>query len=178
MGKVFYFAAFFISRDKVMSQISSSLWQIIRSNDGMKSEITETVQSVYHKLVNPKGKDEVQPSISNGMPSHRQGEMAPAAETDNILNENEPNEPPGFTLSHSHLNNNHDDHNVGKEQIHVNIGGEGSTAEQREEFHFSQDTHGADNVNDDGPPGFAIEVDHNPPSDCSDEDPDVPPGFG
>ncbi|XP_031251039.1 uncharacterized protein LOC116108946 [Pistacia vera] len=40
---------------KVMSQISDGVWEIIRSKDGMKSEIEETVQSVYDKLVNPGG---------------------------------------------------------------------------------------------------------------------------
>ena len=36
-----------------MGQISDSLWEIIRSEGGMRSEITETVQSVYDKLANP-----------------------------------------------------------------------------------------------------------------------------
>ncbi|KAF7828338.1 uncharacterized protein G2W53_019502 [Senna tora] len=165
--------------DKVMSQISNSLWQIIRSNDGMKSEITETVQSVYDKLVNPKGKDEIESSTFNVIPFQTQGEMAPAAEIEDTLNENEPNEPPGFTLLHNHLNNHREDQNRGKAQIHhVNIGGEGSTAEQREEFHPSEDMHGADDVSGNAPPGFSVEAEHNPSPDCSDEDPDVPPGFG
>ncbi|KAK4255767.1 hypothetical protein QN277_008722 [Acacia crassicarpa] len=84
--------------DKVMSQISNSLWQIIRSDDdGMKSEIIETVQSVYDKLVNPKGKDEAQLSTSGVMPFQPQIQTALAAERDDTLLENKPNEPPGFT---------------------------------------------------------------------------------
>ncbi|EPS72432.1 hypothetical protein M569_02331, partial [Genlisea aurea] len=39
--------------EKIMSQISDSLWSIIRSPEGMKTEITETVQSVYDQLLNP-----------------------------------------------------------------------------------------------------------------------------
>ncbi|KAI9076929.1 hypothetical protein K1719_041091 [Acacia pycnantha] len=136
--------------DKVMSQISDSLWQIIRSDDdGMKSEIIETVQSVYDKLVNPKGKDEVQLSTSDVMPFQPQVQTALAAERDDTLHENEPNEPP-----------------------------EGSNAEQKEEHHPSQETSGVEDASDDGPPGFSIEAEHIPPSDCGDEDPDVPPGFG
>ncbi|KAK4262692.1 hypothetical protein QN277_028224 [Acacia crassicarpa] len=165
--------------DKVMSQISNSLWQIIRSDDdGMKSEIIETVQSVYDKLVNPKGKDEAQLSTSGVMPFQPQVQTALAAERDDTLLENEPNEPPGFTLSHNHLNNHHDDQNRGKEQANVNIGVEGSNAEQKEEHQPSQETYGAEDASDDGPPGFSIEVEHIPSSDCGDEDPDVPPGFG
>ncbi|XP_028787849.1 uncharacterized protein LOC114743807 [Neltuma alba] len=165
--------------DKVMSQISNSLWQIIRSDDdGMKSEITETVQSVYDKLVNPKGEDEVQLSPSDALSFQTQVELAPVAEMHDTSHEKEPNEPPGFTLSHNHLNNHHDDQNRGKEQTNVNTGVEGSNAEQEEEHHPSHEMHDAEDACDDGPPGFSVEAEHIPSSDCGDEDPDVPPGFG
>ncbi|KAK9060771.1 hypothetical protein SSX86_021477 [Deinandra increscens subsp. villosa] len=39
---------------KLNEQISVMLWEIIRSPDGMKTEITETVKSVYDKLLRPK----------------------------------------------------------------------------------------------------------------------------
>ncbi|KAK7330665.1 hypothetical protein VNO77_24863 [Canavalia gladiata] len=163
--------------DKVMSQISDSLWQIIRSSDGMKSEIMETVQSVYDKLANPKGKDEVLLSTSDVMPIQRQGETALATEIDDTLHENEPQEPPGFTLLHNNLNNNnHEDQDKGKVQVQVQR--QGFDAERKEDSHPSQDTLGEDDVNSNAPPGFSKDVEHNPPSDCSDEDPDVPPGFG
>lgn len=164
-----------------MSQISDSLWQIIRSNDGMKGEIAETVQSVYDKLANPKGKDEVLLSTSDGVPVQRQGESASATEVDDTLHENEPEEPPGFTLLHSHLNNNnheeqdkgHEEQDKGKAQVQR----QGSPAEQKEDSQPSQDTHGGDD-NSNAPPGFSRDMEHNQPSDCSDEDPDLPPGFG
>ncbi|KAJ1419166.1 hypothetical protein SESBI_15438 [Sesbania bispinosa] len=160
--------------EKVMGHISYSLWHIIRSSDGMKGEITETVQSVYDKLANPKGKDEVLLSTSDVVPSQRQGESASATEIDDTLHENEPQEPPGFTLLNNHPNNNnHEDRDKGKAQVQR----QGSTAEQKEDSHLSQDTLGEDD-NSVAPPGFSIVVEHNPPSDCSDEDPDVPPGFG
>ncbi|KAF6160268.1 hypothetical protein GIB67_019037 [Kingdonia uniflora] len=37
----------------VMAQISDGLWEVIRSNDGMQSEIKETVESVYNRLSAP-----------------------------------------------------------------------------------------------------------------------------
>ncbi|CAA7039150.1 unnamed protein product [Microthlaspi erraticum] len=40
---------------KMLSQLSDGLWGIIRSEDGMKNEIRETVQSVYDTLSNPGG---------------------------------------------------------------------------------------------------------------------------
>ncbi|CAH8382421.1 unnamed protein product [Eruca vesicaria subsp. sativa] len=40
---------------KMLSQLSDGLWGIIRSEDGMKNEIRETVQSVYTTLSNPGG---------------------------------------------------------------------------------------------------------------------------
>ncbi|TKY55369.1 hypothetical protein E2542_SST19784 [Spatholobus suberectus] len=161
--------------DKVMGQISDSLWQIIRSSDGMKSEIMETVQSVYDKLANLKGKDEVMLSTYEVMPIQRQGETASATEIDDTLHENEPDEPPGFTLLHNQLNNNnHEDQDKGKVQDQT----QGLTAEWKEDSHPSQDTLGEDYVNSNAPPGFSVDVEQKPPSDCSDEDPDVPPGFG
>lgn len=161
--------------DKVMSQISDSLWQIIRSGDGMKSEIIETVQSVYEKLAKPNGKDEVMLSASDVMPIQRQGETTSAAEIDDTLHENEPNEPPGFTLLHTHLNNdNHEEQDKGKVQVQV----QGFTAEQKEDSQPSQVAHGEGDVNSNAPPGFSMDVEQKQPSDCSDEDPDVPPGFG
>nr|AAV68812.1 hypothetical protein AT1G12530 [Arabidopsis thaliana] len=39
----------------MLSQLSDGLWGIIRSEDGMKNEIRETVQSVYATLSNPRG---------------------------------------------------------------------------------------------------------------------------
>ena len=144
----------------------------------MKSEIAETVHSVYDKLVYPKGKDEVQLSTSDVMPSQARVEMAPSAEVDDTLHENEPDEPPGFALSHNHLNNHHDDQNMGKEQGNVNSGVEESNAEQKEERHPSQETFDAEDADDDGPPGFSREVEHIQSSDFGDEDPDLPPGFG
>ncbi|CAN6828646.1 uncharacterized protein BNAA09G47080D [Brassica napus] len=43
---------------KMLSQLSDGLWGIIRSEDGMKKEIRETVQSVYTTLSNPGGVQE------------------------------------------------------------------------------------------------------------------------
>ncbi|CAJ1943534.1 unnamed protein product [Sphenostylis stenocarpa] len=161
--------------DKVMGEISESLWQIIRSGDGMKSEIMETVQCVYDKMANPKRKDEVLLSTSDVMPIQRQGETASAAEFNDTLHENEPDEPPGFTLVHNNLNsNNQDDHDKGK--VHVQT--QGLTTEWKEDSHPSQDTLGEDDVHTNAPPGFSMDVEQKPPSGSSDEDPDVPPGFG
>ncbi|KAL2321648.1 hypothetical protein Fmac_026027 [Flemingia macrophylla] len=162
--------------DKVMSQISDSLWQIIRSGDGgMRSEIMETVQSVYDKLANPKGKDETMLFTSDVMPIQRQGETASATEMNDKLHENEPDEPPGFTILHNHLsNNNHEEQDKGKVQVQI----QGLTAECKEDSHPSPGTLGEDDDNSNTPPGYSMDVEPKPPSDCSDEDPDVPPGFG
>lgn len=43
---------------KMLSQLSDGLWGIIRSEDGMKNEIRDTVQSVYTSLSNPGGVQE------------------------------------------------------------------------------------------------------------------------
>ncbi|KAF9619565.1 hypothetical protein IFM89_007392 [Coptis chinensis] len=36
----------------LMGQISDALWGVIRSTDGMKSEINNIVESVYNRLLN------------------------------------------------------------------------------------------------------------------------------
>ncbi|CAJ2664140.1 unnamed protein product [Trifolium pratense] len=161
--------------ENVMSHISDSLWQIIRSDDGMKGEITETVQSVYNKLAKPKRKYEVLLSTSDAMLVQSNGETASVTENDDILHENEPEEPPGFTLLTNHVNNNnHGDRDKGKAQVHM----QGSTAECKENSHLSQDTVGKDDHNN-APPGFSKDAEQNPLADCSDDDdPDLPPGFG
>ncbi|KAJ7952405.1 Adenosine monophosphate-protein transferase and cysteine protease ibpA [Quillaja saponaria] len=160
--------------DKLMSQVSDGLWQVIRSSDGMKSEITETVQSVYNNLVNPKGKD--------GGESSRQGEdnvsiMASSAEIDDRTNDSEPTEPPGFSILRNHVNENHEDKQ--KDEIQVPMVHEkGSIEERKEESHHSEDTLDVDDVSGRAPPGFSAEMECSKLSDGSDEDPDVPPGFG
>ncbi|EOA36720.1 hypothetical protein CARUB_v10012364mg [Capsella rubella] len=62
---------------KMLSQLSDGLWGIIRSEDGMKNEIRETVQSVYATLANPGGEKcgsssrEVEHKISTPVPKSR-----------------------------------------------------------------------------------------------------------
>ncbi|KAK9143632.1 hypothetical protein Syun_013032 [Stephania yunnanensis] len=90
--------------NKVMSQISDALWQVIRSNDGMQSEIRETVESVYNTLLNPRGKDvdEVEP-YPGDEPNPIQNEAlssSPATspcERENSPSSSEPKQPPGFS---------------------------------------------------------------------------------
>lgn len=49
-------------RGKLNEEVSVALWEIIRSPDGMKGEITETVKSVYDKLVHPKRVENAEPA--------------------------------------------------------------------------------------------------------------------
>lgn len=87
-----------------MSQVSDGVWSIIRSADGMKSEITETVQAVYDNLSNPQGKDngesschKASRSVQNKLESN--GDSAGGIETNGVLLDGGPNEPPGFGLT-------------------------------------------------------------------------------
>ncbi|KAK9277025.1 hypothetical protein L1049_006564 [Liquidambar formosana] len=96
---------------KIMNQISDGVWEIIRSDDGMKSEITETVQCVYNKVVNPKGKEEGESSsLVDAIPVQKETDnngslTISASEIDGILSDNEPKEPPGFSLCDHNQNN-------------------------------------------------------------------------
>ncbi|KAG2297799.1 hypothetical protein Bca52824_034271 [Brassica carinata] len=53
---------------KMLSQLSDGLWGIIRSEDGMKNEIRETVQSVYATLSNPGGVQAEERNIPTPVP--------------------------------------------------------------------------------------------------------------
>ncbi|KAF3584332.1 hypothetical protein F2Q69_00026512 [Brassica cretica] len=61
---------------KMLSQLSDGLWGIIRSEDGMKSEIRETLQSVYAILSNPGGLQEG-PSTREAGYQHRSLKVKP-----------------------------------------------------------------------------------------------------
>ncbi|BFG31581.1 uncharacterized protein Pyn_09438 [Prunus yedoensis var. nudiflora] len=160
--------------DQVMSHISDGLWGIIRSSDGMKSEITETVQSVYNKLTNPKGKAEGEASTRD-VPVRKEADnnglvVAAAKEIDDTLSGNEPKAPPGFSLSHNHLINNNDELQLPLRHV------KGAMEEQKESPHHLQDKLNADDNR--LAPGFSTDMEHKQACDAGDEDPDVPPGFG
>ncbi|GAV79601.1 hypothetical protein CFOL_v3_23066 [Cephalotus follicularis] len=152
--------------NKVMSQISDCLWHIIKSGDGMKNEITETVQSVYSKLAEPLKKIEGKSSTHEAMPVEKASGindsiMASVREACDTSSDNDPKEPPGFTLS-------------GKEQNKREL----PTEERKEVLAKSDDIFEPGDAGLGVPPGFSQDVGHIEPCDGSDEDPDVPPGFG
>ncbi|KAL2235757.1 UNVERIFIED_CONTAM: hypothetical protein Sindi_1307900 [Sesamum indicum] len=169
--------------DKVMSQISDGVWNIIRAADGMKAEITETVQSVYDKLSNPQGKDNGESSSHNDSPSVRgeldnNGGATGAVETDGTLSDGEPNEPPGFGLSDSHRRNkNKQIHPPDNVRMPTPCNGQAIEGNKGDNSHL-KGLPEPDNLDCGAPPGFSSVLRHKNSGDASDEDPDVPPGFG
>lgn len=161
------------AREKVMSQVSDGLWGIIRSSDGMKGEITETVQSVYNRLLNPKGKAKGESSTPHMMDfengaGNSGSNLGSATEVDDELSDSEPKEPPGFSFSHNHLKKKN------SEGLQLPLHKEkGPTEEQQEGQHKLPDKLESQDV------GHSDEdMGCKQPCDVSDEDPDVPPGFG
>jgi hypothetical protein len=148
--------------ENVMSQISDGIWDIIRSADGMKTEINDTVKSVYYKLSSPieDSKDVKQPSPTVAMPRGKGPENSgPLTAT---LDDSTPigsNEPPRFVQPNAGQNNPEEGLN---------------SEEHMDEVRRSDD----DNLS--APAGFSMAVDDHkqPCDDGSDEDPDLPPGFG
>lgn len=168
--------------NKVMGQISDSLWEIIRSEGGMKSEITETVQSVYNKLAYPLGKEKGESSIHDMVPVLKEAKnndstKASAGKVSDTISDGEPKEPPGFSLSYNHHSNHRQQQHEAKQQLPRPFDN-GPVENWKEEPNHSQ--HGKEqNDADVGvPPGFSENIDQKQPCDVSDEDPDVPPGFG
>ncbi|XP_073307506.1 uncharacterized protein [Primulina huaijiensis] len=166
--------------DKLMSQVSEGLWNIIRSADGMKTEITETVQSVYEKILNPRRDDNVETSSSmNSGPirsdiKNNLDTKSSAGEIDGSLLDREPNEPPGFSLNDLHRSNemnNIDRHN--KIGLHPSSRKRKGMKEVRYKNLQSDDLEEPNN-----PPGFSSFLGHSKSAGATDEDPEVPPGFG
>ncbi|MQL90850.1 hypothetical protein Taro_023452 [Colocasia esculenta] len=187
---------------KVMGQISDEIWKIIRSSDGMKDEITESVKSVYNKLVNPP-KEEIN-TFSLPRNQANAGETLSQAATSSCEIttpcEDEPLEPPGFapcvqasqaaTSCETAMQPENEpleppgfapsapvQVDDGSKEEHVEVPkGELPLNHHKEVQHGSP---APSPTNDDGPPGFAHFQTTDPiASTADDEDPDVPPGFG
>ncbi|CAH9111937.1 unnamed protein product [Cuscuta epithymum] len=139
---------------KVMSEISDNIWKVIRSVDGIKNEIAETVQSVCKRLLNPNAHQEGQTSSNENFEADAKGlgSNSGTCAVNGTLSDNVPNKP-------------HDE----KVRDESNL-----------EAHCSGRPVGLNKENGASAPspGFPEAVDTNHPSDRIDEDPDVPPGFG
>ncbi|KAM0949905.1 hypothetical protein DsansV1_C05g0057791 [Dioscorea sansibarensis] len=161
--------------NKIMGQISDELWKVIRSNDGMKNDIRETVESVYNRLINPEKKEEQsspprqKPSKrkkdqnhSSQLPTSGKEDNAPSSTAvsthkTNISDGSGPTEPSGFVTSNQHVN--------------------GDKEEQKDRLHSVPEM--PEPSTDELPPGFALQrVETKLVIGVGEEDPDVPPGFG
>ncbi|KAL3818140.1 hypothetical protein ACJIZ3_004045 [Penstemon smallii] len=147
--------------DKIMSQVSDGVWNIIRSPDGMKPEITETVQSVYDKLANPRGKNNCQ--SSSRMKPENNISADGACENKDRMSDGEPNEPPGFGLTNRPYNIDMPPHK-----------GQMMKENKGKNLHLDK----PDIMDSDAPPGFSCVFEHKKSGESPDEDPEVPPGFG
>ncbi|KAJ8766171.1 hypothetical protein K2173_021688 [Erythroxylum novogranatense] len=159
----------------VMTQLSNGVWEIIRSRDGMKDEIAETVKSVYKMMVQPETKDEGKSFSLEHNHLQIEGDcdgalVSTANAVDNNLLDTEPKGPPGFSQRNS-LQNNNREH---KEELKSVLPSKGPMQELKGGLKTSD----SEDVDFGLPPGFAVDFNHMKPCDGSDEDPDVPPGFG
>ncbi|KAE8055204.1 hypothetical protein FH972_012062 [Carpinus fangiana] len=167
-------------RNEANSLISDALWEIIKSR--MKGEIIETVQSVYDKLANPKVKEEGESSTNGMMLIRKEAEnngsiIASASEMDGMFSDSEPKEPPGFSLFNGHQNNTHEEQH--KQELQPPMSHErGLIEEQKDNTHCSQDVLELEETDLRVLPGSSADKELKQPSDDTDEDPDLPPGFG
>ncbi|KAI6670676.1 hypothetical protein NL676_005561 [Syzygium grande] len=156
---------------KVMGQISESLWEIIRSADGMKSEIEDTVQSMCSKLLNPFGKDMQTPLQRM---DYSRSYAVPSSETNAVFN-NEQKKPLGFCLPGT----NQKDGEQHNERMQVPVSHEKGFSEGlRDEQDPSREVLIPDDVDMGIPPGFPADVENRKLSNDTEEDPELPPGFG
>lgn len=149
--------------------MSDGVWKIIRSEGGMKSEIVDTVQTVYDKFVNPGGKRVGDSSTRDIMAVRKEaGSHSPimfsSVKVGHTVSDYEPKEPPGFSIPHNHDDNNHEKQAQNRLQLPGTYNKEAVEESKEETLHSC-------------PPGFSKDVEHRQPVDGSDEDPDFPPGF-
>ncbi|KAJ9549997.1 hypothetical protein OSB04_022540 [Centaurea solstitialis] len=153
---------------KLNEQISEGLWEIIRSPDAMKNEITETVKSVYDKLSRPK-QDENGESLGHDPKRIRKehdghrSNPGSSYEADGLSNE--PKEPPGFSQTVTHPI----DVDLQQTKMDGNIG---LVVEQEEKEKEKPEKP----LKNDG--GFKQQNEEGGDDGGSDEDLDAPPGFG
>ncbi|MCD7450471.1 hypothetical protein HAX54_006542 [Datura stramonium] len=170
--------------DKVMGKISDDLWNTIRTGDGIQTEIYQTVQSVYNKLLYPQlneagessSHSDLQPA-QNGVESN--GHVAVSDSGINATVDAEPSEPPGFARLGSNQNSKSDHKESPKEESRLPVPADGKA---RETYTKSDTNCSIDlvpnNMDVGAPPSFAIGTKEKKPDDVNDEDPEVPPGFG
>lgn len=157
-----------------MNQISDGLWSVIRSADGMQTEIKETVQSVYDKLSIPveKGNGDSSSQKDSSLVNKLEiGDATGAFAAGGTHSEEELNEPPGFGPTEKQ-NKKSQIKNTGRPNRRKR-----KTIEEKDGDSLQlEDLAEPDNLDHGAPPGFSSMLKHS--GDASDEDPDVPPGFG
>lgn len=164
-----------------MSQVSDSVWDIIRSADGMQSEIRETVRSVYDKSCYPnkKGNGESSSAInSHPIPYEFDNGHAPGAgESNGTQLDGERNERSGFVMPNppKRRKNNR----MEKPKMNAETSNNGKAIQVRKEGNLqTRDIHEPESLDSDAPPGFSHVITHKGLGNIGDEDPEVPPGFG
>ncbi|XP_027083392.2 uncharacterized protein LOC113781128 [Coffea eugenioides] len=169
--------------DKVMSKISDGVWQIIRSGSEMKAEIIETVQSVYNKLLDPKVNEDGESPLHSDLlllrKRHDVNGSVSASGVDVREPEGEPNEPPGFSLHGQGWNNksSYENDQPGK-RLRMSRPCDGKArVEPIKETTSSPDRLEPQSVYNNVQPGFHEVIEQHLDGD-TDDDPDVPPGFG
>ncbi|KAK4363767.1 hypothetical protein RND71_019008 [Anisodus tanguticus] len=164
--------------DKVMGKISEDLWNTIRTGDGIQTEITQTVQSVYNKLLNPQlieagessSHSDLQPA-QHGVESNGHIAVSHSGINAAFSVDAEPSESPGFARLGSNQNSKSDCKETPKEESGIPV-------PVQSETNCSLDPLVPDSVDVGAPPGFAIVTKEKNPDNVDEEDPEVPPGFG
>lgn len=174
-------------RDKVMGKISDDLWNTIRTGDGIQMEITQTVESVYSKLLNPQLNEagelathsDLQPA-QNRVESNGHIAVSDSGIDATFSVEAEPSEPPGFARLSSNQNSKSDHKESPKKEAGIPVPSDGKARETyaQSEKNCSLDPLVPNSVDAVAPPGFAIGTKEKNLDDANDEDPEVPPGFG
>ncbi|KAK4349658.1 hypothetical protein RND71_032413 [Anisodus tanguticus] len=156
--------------DKVMGKIAEDLWNTIRTGDGIQTEITQTVQSVYNKLLNPQLNEAGESSSHSDLQPTQNGvEINGHIAASSV--DAEPSEPPGFARLGSNQNSKSDHKETPKEESGIPVPAQSET-------NCSLDPLVPDSVDVGAPPGFAIVTKEKNPDNGDEEDPEMPPGFG
>lgn len=158
--------------NEVMRQVSDALWGVIRSSDGMKSEISETVESVYNSLLTPKVQE---PSpIRDPTPGDKEASNSRPLAISVCEPYSEPKETPNLPA----CSDQHGSVNEGEDKKALPVNSTDGRHTNGTENHHTQQVLLPSNDDPSVPPGFSVLVNSEQKCDVTEDDPDVPPGFG
>ncbi|CAN6460530.1 unnamed protein product [Victoria cruziana] len=189
--------------NEVRGQMSDSVWRVIRSKDGMKKEISETVKTVYNKMVDERKMSDARQASASFSPApianDQQSNAGGACSSPAVIagdqqsaggpcgsptimighHQKQTGEPSSTTLAALTTSRDHSSSGTKpKESAAFSLPEPNKPDDQEANKQIDEPSKDSLNSQPSEPHGFAHPQVESQKQDDSDLDPDVPPGFG